>query len=68
MLEAAIAAGTPYIDVCDDADYSKVPRGLGLMIGLVRPCATSFGVSVGGGTNLALEPFGAFVGALSKRS
>ena len=24
VLEAAIAAGTPYIDVCDDADYSKV--------------------------------------------
>ena len=24
VLEAAIAAGTPYIDVCDDADYSAV--------------------------------------------
>lgn len=24
VLDSAIAAGTPYLDVCDDADYSKV--------------------------------------------
>ena len=24
VLEAAISAGTPYIDVCDDADYANV--------------------------------------------
>ena len=28
VLEAAIAAGTPYIDVCDDADYSAVGHTL----------------------------------------
>ena len=27
VLEAAIAAGTPYVDVCDDAEYSKVRWG-----------------------------------------
>lgn len=27
VLEAAIAEGTPYMDVCDDADYSRRARG-----------------------------------------
>ena len=28
VLEACIAAGVPYMDVCDDADYSQRAKGL----------------------------------------
>eukprot|EP00892_Ulva_mutabilis_P008194 jgi/Ulvmu1/5747/UM025_0001.1 len=48
VLEACIAVGTPYIDVCDDQDYSVLTKGLhdqAVQAGV--PCITTAGIYPG---------------------
>lgn len=48
VLEACIAVGTPYVDVCDDQDYSVMTKGLheqAIQAGV--PCITTAGIYPG---------------------
>lgn len=48
VLEACIAMGTPYIDVCDDQDYSTMTKSLhDQAIGNGVPCITTAGIYPG---------------------
>jgi saccharopine dehydrogenase-like NADP-dependent oxidoreductase len=50
VLEAAIAAGVPYMDVCDDTDYSQRAKALhGKAQAAGVPCITTTGIYPGGG-------------------
>lgn len=49
VLEAAIAAGVPYMDVCDDADYSQRAKALHSKAAAAGvPCITTAGIYPGG--------------------
>jgi hypothetical protein len=48
VLEAAIAAGVPYMDVCDDTDYSQRAKALhGKAAAAGVPCITTTGIYPG---------------------
>ncbi|KAL4859611.1 Saccharopine dehydrogenase-like oxidoreductase [Chlorella vulgaris] len=50
VLEAAIAAGVPYMDVCDDTDYSQRAKALhGKAQAAGVPCITTTGIYPGTG-------------------